>query len=708
MNKLLIFLCMLLLLNSIVVYAQINEDYKKVLNGVTISVSGSEYAINKENRAAYVSLSESGASGLVTKLQVNNPIEYNNHKISLLNVGNSGAVLIEVDGITETINGPVPTERIHPPIIVDSQYKKVFGNVEISVLGSEYALDKQNRAATLLFDGTDRVSLGVGQVTSFRGANSIRLENVGSSGAVLVDVDGVIDTIDGPASTNSEQKESANNNNEGAMKVIAGVEIEILTTKYSVAKEDRSARLLINGEEFGLRVGESVQVKGKKITLQNVGNSGAVLVDVNGIIDTIDGSTSTNSEQTDFSDTPSIELKPNIKDIIILKDYSSEGELSNLPEPFVSKDGIYNSDTVVVVGSKSDVSDVLGAGDIAAKLQDLSKVKKITVNLLKNTELSDLSKNIIALSSLDVNNNCINPIVEKFIRCNSLDLKPEEVILKFVSYNNKQSLMIIGKTSADVRFATKLFYEFENYKLLGNEVKIRGSLDTGNPIYQSQPEERNDQADNQQTCNIPISNALMYAVSLNPDGICMGGELDDLIVPPAFVDNSNRGIPNLRPKGYLDKDTRMLSCRIPCNIPVKITCLKDFGVSYQGANYEENLVDRSKCQDLPIKKLPTSIPIGPNGECNGCSISDRCLQYGARFVRNDKPVYCDLDTDIRTQKQNRDSCQNDFECLSNSCGNGVCQDINERIVGIERELREQRGLLQRILDFFSRVFGDAE
>ena len=48
-------------------------------------------------------------------------------------------------------------------------------------------------------------------------------------------------------------------------------------------------------------------------------------------------------------------------------------ELANLPEPFVSKEGVFNEDTALVVGSKADVSDVLGIGDVTAKLQFLAK-----------------------------------------------------------------------------------------------------------------------------------------------------------------------------------------------------------------------------------------------------------------------------------------------------------------------------------------------
>ena len=88
-------------------------------------------------------------------------------------------------------------------------------------------------------------------------------------------------------------------------------------------------------------------------------------------------------------------------------------------------------------------------------------------------------------------------------------------------------------------------------------------------VIKREYEERNRQKNSEQTCNTPVSSALMYAVSLNPEGVCMGGELGDLIVPPSFVDNSNHPIPNLQPKGYLDQNRQILSCSIPCSIPIK-------------------------------------------------------------------------------------------------------------------------------------------
>lgn len=106
---------------------------------------------------------------------------------------------------------------------------------------------------------------------------------------------------------------------------------------------------------------------------------------------------------------------------------------------------------------------------------------------------------------------------------------------------------------------------------------------------------------------------------------------------------------------------------------------------------------------------PISVPlekpqIKPK-ECIGCEINNKCLQFGVRLLtENNVPVYCDWDQALKPQKQNAVKCQNNYECISNSCGNGMCNDIEERIKGIEQELKEQKGIMQRILNFFAKLF----
>ena len=67
-------------------------------------------------------------------------------------------------------------------------------------------------------------------------------------------------------------------------------------------------------------------------------------------------------------------------------------------------------------------------------------------------------------------------------------------------------------------------------------------------------------------------------------------------------------------------------------------------------------------------------------------------------------MYCNFNTELIIQKQNNEQCLNNYECVNNNCWSGKCQDINERIQSIEKELKEQRTLLQKILDYFSKIF----
>ncbi|MBI4148269.1 hypothetical protein HY490_03175 [Candidatus Woesearchaeota archaeon] len=89
--------------------------------------------------------------------------------------------------------------------------------------------------------------------------------------------------------------------------------------------------------------------------------------------------------------------------------------------------------------------------------------------------------------------------------------------------------------------------------------------------------------------------------------------------------------------------------------------------------------------------------------CAGCQTSQGCLPIGMRAVVNE-PSYCDTDGVMRPQKVIDVSCQNNHECASNSCLGGSCRDIDQRFEQIENELKEQKSLLQRVLDFLSNLF----
>ncbi|MEW6063438.1 MAG: hypothetical protein AB1571_03680, partial [Nanoarchaeota archaeon] len=77
----------------------------------------------------------------------------------------------------------------------------------------------------------------------------------------------------------------------------------------------------------------------------------------------------------------------------------------------------------------------------------------------------------------------------------------------------------------------------------------------------------------------------------------------------------------------------------------------------------------------------------PVKECNGCLIDTTCLPFGMRV----KGQYCDIDGQLKQQKEKENAyCENNFECSSNLCVDNGC-------VG--------KGVLQKILDWFKRLFG---
>jgi tetratricopeptide (TPR) repeat protein len=88
-------------------------------------------------------------------------------------------------------------------------------------------------------------------------------------------------------------------------------------------------------------------------------------------------------------------------------------------------------------------------------------------------------------------------------------------------------------------------------------------------------------------------------------------------------------------------------------------------------------------------------------ECDGCTADNTCLTIGLRLIDDiGVPVYCDLSGDLLEQKEENLACQNDFECKSNSCLSGNCEDL-------ANQLKETKSMMDKISNWFSRLFGEA-
>ena len=90
-------------------------------------------------------------------------------------------------------------------------------------------------------------------------------------------------------------------------------------------------------------------------------------------------------------------------------------------------------------------------------------------------------------------------------------------------------------------------------------------------------------------------------------------------------------------------------------------------------------------QEVITPIVPTQIT--PLQQCNGCLIDSTCLPFGTR----QKGLYCSINKTFEPQLELKEACENSYECRSNECSDGKCIST--------------AGLLQRLLDLLSRIFG---
>jgi len=93
--------------------------------------------------------------------------------------------------------------------------------------------------------------------------------------------------------------------------------------------------------------------------------------------------------------------------------------------------------------------------------------------------------------------------------------------------------------------------------------------------------------------------------------------------------------------------------------------------------------------NVTVKQNPqlTAEVVKIDKECEGCILDNKCLPIG---YRTSDQYYCDADKSLENQKQEDENCNNNFECESNVCVGANC------VSG---------GLIQKILDFFKKLFG---
>lgn len=82
---------------------------------------------------------------------------------------------------------------------------------------------------------------------------------------------------------------------------------------------------------------------------------------------------------------------------------------------------------------------------------------------------------------------------------------------------------------------------------------------------------------------------------------------------------------------------------------------------------------------------------------DGCFVNhdmNKCLPFGTRLEYEGVASYCDVDGDVKSQKEDNLEANNNYECRSNSARYGVCENIEE-----------QQNVIMKMFGWLSRIFG---
>jgi len=127
-------------------------------------------------------------------------------------------------------------------------------------------------------------------------------------------------------------------------------------------------------------------------------------------------------------------------------------------------------------------------------------------------------------------------------------------------------------------------------------------------------------------------------------------------------------------------DNRDFLCKaLECNICEKISEHECIPKCDDSKPCTEDKCFESKCKFTAI---------------DGCELNNSCIPYGNVRDIDNVPCFCTSPNEWIPQKKDNESCGYDYECL-NDCVDKVC---------VKQE-KEKKGIIQRIIDFFTSLFG---
>ncbi len=116
-------------------------------------------------------------------------------------------------------------------------------------------------------------------------------------------------------------------------------------------------------------------------------------------------------------------------------------------------------------------------------------------------------------------------------------------------------------------------------------------------------------------------------------------------------------------------------------------------------DYLEDDYNKEEDEKEEIVEEPVEVIVEEEEDCEDgtCELEGSCVDVGLRMLESGVPMYCDWTGDLLEQKTEGKACQNSFECVSNSCLSGQCEDLIS-------QLEETNSMLEKIYEWLSGLF----
>jgi len=82
---------------------------------------------------------------------------------------------------------------------------------------------------------------------------------------------------------------------------------------------------------------------------------------------------------------------------------------------------------------------------------------------------------------------------------------------------------------------------------------------------------------------------------------------------------------------------------------------------------------------------------------SGCNVNDICIPTNTRITQEDVGKFCNINGNLDNQKESSETCDNNYECKSNSCFSGKCKGFSKTSLVVKSKFGIFWGILLLVL-----------